>query len=93
MINMTAQAAAYLYTEKKLPVRAIAEQLSITRSAVYNALVRAGAMTRVPVGSRQERERLRYGPIDEGSLHFVQRDPCFKCGTRADVGCRHRRVA
>lgn len=20
-------------------------------------------------------------------------EPCFKCGTRADVGCKHRRVA
>lgn len=24
---------------------------------------------------------------------FVDRDPCFMCGTRADVGCRHRRAA
>lgn len=20
----------------------------------------------------------------------VERDPCFKCGTRADIGCRHQ---
>ena len=26
-------------------------------------------------------------------LHFVDRDPCFLCGVRADLGCAHRRVA
>jgi hypothetical protein len=23
----------------------------------------------------------------------VDREPCFRCGARADVGCKHRRAA
>ncbi len=31
--------------------------------------------------------------IDADSLVHVDRDPCFRCGTRADHGCKHRRAA
>lgn len=27
------------------------------------------------------------------SLQYVSRDPCFRCGVRADIGCEHTRVA
>jgi predicted transcriptional regulator len=27
------------------------------------------------------------------SLTYVHRDPCIKCGTRRDVGCKHVRAA
>lgn len=33
----------------------------------------------------------RVGPVD--SLHRVHRDPCVKCGVRADIGCKHRGAA
>jgi len=28
--------------------------------------------------------------VDQDSLTRVDRDPCFYCGTRGDMGCRHR---
>lgn len=48
-------------------------------------------------------ERARYSPtpyssivskpkIDFDSLTFVSREPCFRCGVRADVGCKHQGV-
>jgi hypothetical protein len=27
--------------------------------------------------------------IDHDSLIYVSRDPCPKCGVRADLGCKH----
>lgn len=30
---------------------------------------------------------------DFEKLRHVSRDPCFRCGVRADIGCHHRRVA
>lgn len=36
--------------------------------------------------------RDRYAPEDIASL-TVDRDPCFFCGVRGDIGCEHRRAA
>lgn len=30
---------------------------------------------------------------DLNTLHIVDRDPCPRCGTRRDVGCKHIRRA
>lgn len=40
-------------------------------------------------------DRLRDKVEREARLlsRVVRRDPCFKCGTRADIGCIHTRVA
>lgn len=34
----------------------------------------------------------RIVPVDlpKSGLFAVDRDPCFRCGTRGDLGCRHR---
>ena len=39
--------------------------------------------------------RLTTGPAAaaDNAPEPIDRDPCFKCGTRADIGCRHRRAA
>jgi hypothetical protein len=44
----------------------------------YNRLLRHGHPT--------------FGPPDERPEH-VERDPCFLCGCRGDIGCRHLRAA
>lgn len=32
-----------------------------------------------------------FGPrLSDSDLVRVDRDPCFRCGTRADIGCRHQ---
>lgn len=51
-----------------------------------------------PIPPRQKKERRSFlqdterrpaGPIPDP----VDRDPCFLCGTRADLGCKHRKPA
>lgn len=34
--------------------------------------------------------RVRVGPAITSWPDPVTRDPCFRCGTRADIGCRHQ---
>lgn len=44
---------------------------------------------RKPRALTQPVEREPGGPIPDP----VDRDPCFLCGTRADIGCQHRRAS
>lgn len=61
----------------------IAAAFGVKRPAVYNALRRTGALP--PYGKRVSRRtaKLSSAPV------VVTRDPCPRCGTRADYGCRH----
>lgn len=33
--------------------------------------------------------RAKRSSIDDGKITYVTRDPCFWCGTKRDVGCKH----
>lgn len=55
-------------------------------------------------GWLNRQERARYAPtpfanvvkasrLENDSLKRVDRDPCGKCGTRKDIGCKHVRRA
>lgn len=48
-----------------------------------------GRLERPPV----RRMNTAAAPAPDDAPTPIERDPCFKCGTRADIGCKHRRPA
>ena len=40
-----------------------------------------------------ERAAIQMAQKERARELVVSREPCFKCGVRADIGCKHRRVA
>lgn len=66
---------------------AIANRWGISPSSIYNFLYRAG----VPI--RSHSNRLMASTPLENQPPRVDRDPCFKCGVRGDIGCCHRIAA
>jgi hypothetical protein len=47
----------------------------------------------VPAATRAKRFYHHVAPQPEVTeSQFVQRDPCFSCGVRGDLGCKHRGV-
>lgn len=56
---------------------AVARQFGVTKSSVCQALHKTGTRLHVP--------------LVEALPPPVDRDPCWRCGVRGDIGCDHRR--
>lgn len=76
----------------------IAEQISANKSTVAGAIGELRSLGHNVINSGGY--RLADGPVvnhasspDDIEKRRVYRDPCFMCGVRADVGCRHRLAA
>lgn len=77
-----AEAIAEMW-KRGAPAPEIAIAFGVQKPAIYNALRRTGDLP--PYGKRPARSVLKLaaaGPI-------IARDPCPRCGTRADYGCAH----
>lgn len=61
----------------------IAGTVGVKRPAVYQALRRTGMLP--PYGKRLGRRAVKMA----AALPVIARDPCPRCGTRADYGCAH----
>lgn len=99
---------AYHAYQMELGSLALAERLRRERGHVYDArkvyLRGDGLLWRERVHSipertgtsrrhQEERALIHMQSRDEALALVVKRDPCPKCGTRMDVGCKHRRAA
>lgn len=80
----------------KVPVRAIAEQFGVQAPAIWRSLRRWGILP--PYNRSPGRGPARKRPLPDVSgaepniadlPPRVERDPCPRCGVRADVGCSH----
>lgn len=81
----------------------IAIQFGVQSPAVYKALRRTGALPPYRIrpetklgGGRVGRQAAGLGNekrLEVQDRPRVSRDPCFLCGVRGDVGCKHQRRA
>lgn len=71
--------------------RAIAAALGITPEALRAQIKREKRKGALPSTPSTIEVRADWLPADKLPAR-VERDPCFKCGTRADVGCVHSRM-
>ena len=87
------EAMARMWREK-VPASDIAREFSVRTVQVYRALRKTGDLP--PYGSgapraRIHHERIYADPKPKVEPTRVDRDSCWRCGTRADIGCRHRK--
>lgn len=80
------------------------KQVAIAHSPKAHTIARVGALLAgkavvpPPLNSFQAKPaaqsylRVRVSPPSEILAAPVRRDPCFRCGVRADVGCVHQRI-
>lgn len=84
--------------QQGLDASQIATRIGCEAPAVRQRLKRAGVALRGcttkgrPNGGRPPRQGFQSGDSRLPHLHLprVQRDPCFMCGVRGDIPCRHR---
>ncbi len=67
----------------KHPTRATVEKIN---GILLHKVVMPEATERADMSHARRLETI----AARSELHYVRRDPCFRCGTRADVGCRHQ---
>lgn len=86
------------YRTGRLGAREIAAQFNVSPATVDRILVKHGAKAMdsktartSPTGNMHRVQPAARLP-DPDSLPRVDRDPCFFCGARADLGCKHRRA-
>jgi len=73
---------------QKVPVEQIARKFGVLRPAVYKALRRTGVLPPYePTGNVRQIVR---GLQVSNPIIIPDRTPCFKCGVRADLGCKHQ---
>ncbi len=73
--------------------KAIAARLGLGAWTVYRSLHASRLIPRRRKGQTwAEVEGIRYEPDNDPLPQTVNRDPCVKCGIRADIGCRHNTV-
>lgn len=88
-MNQAHEAIRWLHAEKGMKAHEIARQMKLETELVHRVLRSLGFKTKT--APRPVTEPSAPKPIIPIAL---DRSPCFKCGTRADVGCKHtRRVA
>ncbi len=63
----------------------IAIREGVQRGAIWKRLRRGGLVPEYRLGVILHRRKKDIGPPPQR----VERDPCFRCGVRADIGCRH----
>jgi hypothetical protein len=84
----------------KVPVKDIAEVFGVQPPAIWRALRRYGILPpyqRRTDGGRGPRPKRRMDDISGAASNIddfdlpprVERDPCPRCGVRADIGCQH----
>jgi hypothetical protein len=85
MTDQTAEACRWMRVEKGLSNQEIAGRMNMTPWAVANALRRAGVLPpRKRSGIHASGPGSRTGEVPNPIL-IDQRDPCCRCGVRADV--------
>jgi hypothetical protein len=70
--------------DRSAVVGELSERYSLERPAIYRALRRGGILPAYK-DPEEKREELEARPR-------VESEPCFMCGVRPDIGCRHRRT-
>lgn len=77
-----------LYATGKHDIAALARQFGVQRPAIYKALRRGGVL---PPYNRREftPKPLRKPKVEPDESQYTQRDSCFYCGVRGDLGCAH----
>lgn len=86
-MNQQHEAIRWLHETKGLRVYEIARRMHLSSERVSATLRRLGFSVKPP----QHQVRDIYTP--KAMPPTVRRDPCFKCGTRGDLPCKHRRAA
>lgn len=79
--------------ERGVEVGEIAAEFGVQRPAVWKALRRGGLLPPYKSKASAGRGRPRKPKValaETSPIVIVDRDPCLMCGTRGDVGCRHR---
>lgn len=79
--------------KNQMPVGEMASIMGVQRPAIYSALRRAGLLPPLKKGTphktHRKPERGRKSSKEMMAAPRVVRDPCPRCGTRADIGCSH----
>jgi hypothetical protein len=73
-------------------VREWAEMLGVQRPAIWRRLRSGGSLPPYKSSGRTIPRRPRAKTLEEQFEPLpptVNRDPCLRCGVRADVGCKH----
>lgn len=70
-------------------VGVVADAFGVQRPAVWKALRKHNLMAPYKPSPKPRRPRVL---AKESYREFtpVDRDPCFRCGVRADIGCEHK---
>ncbi len=92
-VRTNAAAAQYAISRD---FEAVLKNSEMRRGNLVDALRRRGLIEAdeyVPCKSKQPTKRA--GAAVVANLHFtpVDREPCWRCATRADVGCKHQSAA
>lgn len=95
--------AVQLHREGNRTVPQIAVHFGVQPPSIYKAFRKHGYFTPGMLENRKPREPRMYLPPAAGkcllgrpiaavkavnALPIVNRDPCFRCGTRGDLGCK-----
>lgn len=76
-------------------IKAVADKLGMRPDNLRAALIGRGLVEPRAGGARIVRQDTERRPvlIDEALRVSGDREPCWRCGTRGDIGCAHQRPA